>query len=30
LLNPRGEIIHQQQGSGGNFGELISAIRHAT
>jgi len=30
LLNPRGEIIHQQQGSGSNLGELISAIRHAT
>jgi len=30
LLNPRGEIIHQQQGSGGNLGELISIIRHAT
>jgi protein SCO1 len=30
VLNPRGEIIHQQQGSGSNLGELISAIRHAT
>jgi protein SCO1/2 len=30
LLNPRGEIIHQQQGSGSNLGDLISAIRHAT
>jgi protein SCO1 len=30
LLNPRGEIIHQQQGSGGNFSDFISAIRHAT
>jgi protein SCO1 len=30
LLNPRGEIIHQQQGSGSNLGELILAIRHAT
>jgi protein SCO1 len=30
LLNPRGEIIHQQQGSGSNLGELIAAIRHAT
>jgi protein SCO1/2 len=30
LLNPRGEIIHQQPGAGSNLGELISAIRHAT
>jgi protein SCO1 len=30
LLNPRGEIIHQQQGAGSNLGELISAIRPAT
>ena len=30
LLNPRGEIIHQQSGAGSNLGELISAIRHAT
>jgi protein SCO1/2 len=30
LLNPRGEIIHQQQGSGSNLAELIAAIRHAT
>lgn len=29
VLNPRGEIIHQQQGAGSNLGELISAIRHA-
>jgi protein SCO1/2 len=30
LLNPRGEIIHQQQGSGSNLGDLIAAIRDAT
>ncbi|MDB6101230.1 MAG: hypothetical protein JWO52_1229 [Gammaproteobacteria bacterium] len=30
LLNPRGEIILQRQGSGGNFGDLIAAIRHTT
>jgi protein SCO1/2 len=28
LLNPRGEIIHQQPGTGSNLGDLISAIRH--
>jgi protein SCO1/2 len=29
LLNPRGEIIHQQQGSGSNLGDLISELsRH--
>jgi protein SCO1 len=27
LLNPRGEIILQRQGSGGNFSDLIAAIR---
>jgi protein SCO1/2 len=30
LLNPRGEIILQQQGSGGNFRDLIAALRHTT
>ena len=30
LLNPRGEIILQRQGSGGNFSDLIAAIRHTT
>jgi protein SCO1 len=30
LLNPRGEIVLQRQGSGGNFSDLISAIRHTT
>jgi protein SCO1/2 len=30
LLNPRGEVILQQQGSGGNLSDLIAAIRHAT
>ena len=30
LLNPRGENILQQQGWGGNFSDLISAIRDAT
>ena len=30
LLNPRGEIVLQRQGSGGNFSDLIAAIRHAT
>jgi protein SCO1/2 len=29
LLNPRGEIIHQQQGSDSNLRDLISAIRQA-
>jgi protein SCO1/2 len=28
LLNPRGEIILQRQGSGRNFSDLIAAIRH--
>jgi protein SCO1/2 len=30
LLNPRGEIILQRQSSGGNFNDLIAAIRHTT
>jgi protein SCO1/2 len=30
LLNPRGEIVLQRQGPGGNFSDLISAIRHTT
>ena len=30
LLNPRGEIIRQQQGAGGNLNDFISLIRDAT